>query len=345
MSDATDPLDLAQQASRLAWDTASALRAGDLPSARRDCERALALAESHGSPRAAASVRTILGRVQLAQGQLAEARQTLERALDVHRAEHQDHNAALSLVELAACALADGDLDGAMEPLIRAATTFAREGNGTSEAEVQLHIARVHHAAGHLEAAQRHAEVALGASRRDESLEALAEATLARLHHERGQRQSALRRLARAIAIHHRIGDRRAELGCRLQQTRLLLERGGDVRDEAGQLVERIAPLGDAWLHGEALSLLGAALGAHGDRLAYTMLARADAALAGHPLRRFLPPIDQGWLDLARGDRDAAFQRFGAVPAVALRDVPLRLALGGLRARLAEPPEVPITSM
>jgi len=337
MDDASDDLDLAQQASQLAWHVASALRAGDLAAARRDCEQALVLAEASGA-QGAASVRTTLGRVLLAQGELQPARACLEVALAVHRQGTRGHLVGLTLLELASCDLEQGDPDAAMHKLIQATTSFARAGEQLFEAAAQLRIAAAHHHAGQLDAARRHAEVAqrVAQAAGDEGLLASTEARLGLLLHERGQRRAAVTQLRGARSRFHGLGDRRGDLGCRLALVRLGLERGDEVHDDAEQLVAATEPVGDPWLHGQACSIHGAVLGATGDRLAYTVLARADAALAGHPLLRHLPPIDQGWLDLARGERDVAMRRFGAVPTHALRSIPLRLALAGLRTRLGQ---------
>jgi hypothetical protein len=154
------------------------------------------------------------------------------------------------------------------------------------------------------------------------------------LLHERGQRAAAVRLLGEAAARQHRLGALRDERYTQLARLRVSRERGDDASEAAQALVAAVAPLGDPWLLGRALCLQAAVHGAAGDRLAYSLLARADAALDRHPLLRHLPPVVQGWLDLARGERDAAMARFGRVPAEALRSVSVRLELAGLRRRL-----------
>jgi len=340
VSDVPQDHALAQSAAQLAWNTARALRAGDLARARRDCEEALRRARAAGHAEGVASVQTTLGRILWAQGEAEAAERCLVEALAAHRHAGRQRHAALTQQALAGIELAHGRHDRAIARLIEAATAFVRSGESTWEASANLQIGAAHHGAGRLAEAQRHTEVALQVATRagDEVLLAGCTERLAALSHERGRRQAARRQLLLARDHYAHVGEARGVLGCQVGLVRLALEAGDDVRAEAEAAVDAAEPVGDPWALGAALSALGAAYGAVGDRLAYTVLARAHRLLHGHPTHRHLPDIDAGWIELAQGDRDAAMGRFGAVPAEALGSVTVRLVLAGLRHRLEVTP-------
>ena len=336
MSDAID--DPARPpAAQLAWATASALRAGDLRAARRHVEDALGIALQGSRPGSVASVRTILGRVLLAQGALTEAAVHLDEALVVHRHEGNERLVATTQHDRARCLRIQGRIDDALAADIESATLFARLRSSVPEARAHLGIAHSHHAKGQLDAARRHADVAHGVARKasDDTLLGAVLEQIAALDHERGQRRRAAVSYRDAHAAWHRVSDRPGEHRTTLARLRLRFDDDDDVRPHTDALCETLEPTGMRWLEGRALCLHGAALGRAQDRLAYSVLARAASALDSHPTWKHLPALEQGHLDLARGDRDAAMGRLSAVPVTALSAVQVRLAMASLRRSLA----------
>ncbi len=320
---------------RLAWATASALREGDLQAAQRHCDTALSVARAEGNDAGVASVQTILGRVLHARGDL-DALGVLEAALAVQRRGGNGRAIATTLLELGRVHITLGDLDRAHADYLEALAHFARLRSSAPEAQAQLGVASVLHAIGQLPAARRHTEVALSVAREadDATLEAECHEALGALDQESDRRHPARRAYVRASQAWHRLGDRPGEARCRLALSRLDFDAGDPVEASLDQLEQDPAVQRQPWLMGRVACLRGASLGHGGDRLAYTVLAHAASLLDHHPAWRHLPAIEQGHLDLARGDEGAAYGRLGAVPAEALRSVPVRLALASLRRRL-----------
>jgi len=320
---------------RLAWATAAALRSGDLTTAKRHCETALTVARAEGSEPGVASVQTILGRVLHARGD-RRALEVLRAALEVQRRVDNERGAAATLLELGHVHTSLGELDHAQADYLEALTLFARLRASGPEAQAQLGIASVHHALGRLPAARRHTEVALAVARGadDGTLEAECLERLGALDHETGRRHRARRRYHDAAAGWQRLGDQPGALRCHLSIARLDFDAGARIGGALDAMERAPAAQGQPWLMGRVACLRGAALGRGEDRLAYTVLAHAAALLDHHPTWRHLPAIEQGHLDLARGDADAAYGRLSAVPAKALRCVEVRLSLASLRRQL-----------
>jgi tetratricopeptide (TPR) repeat protein len=319
-------------ATQLARATASALRGGDLNAALRHCQAALQLTRLADSASSTASVQTILGRVLLHRGQLKDANDILQRALDVHRATPTPHLIAATQLERASCLLAAGDVDAALSCGLEAVALYAKAGDAVHEARAQLGIAHAHHAAGRLNEARTHCAVAMKVAEADSdpSLRASCLERTAALDLEQGRRRQALRAYVAAGNDWHGIDDQPGQHRAKLGALRARLD-DEDITHEALDLCESIQGTGMRWLEGLAWNLYGAALGRTADRLAYTVLARAQVALETHPSWRHLPSLSQGHLDLHLGHRDAAMARLSQVPFEALSSVQVRLALGSLR--------------
>jgi tetratricopeptide (TPR) repeat protein len=328
----TEATDDRPPATRLAWATAAALREGDLEAAQHHCDAALAIARGQGHPGSVASVQTILGRVLRSRGELDAAGAVLEAALDVQRRLGNERSIATTLLELGGLHATRGSLDGAQAAYMEALTRFARLKASVPEAQAQAGIASVHHAAG------RHVEVAQGVARKadDQTLQAMCFEVLGALEQESDRRLRARQAYRDAASTWHRLSDRPGEARCQLALARLSFDDNEPVAEALDGLEQASAVQRQPWLMGQVACLRGAALGRRGDRLAYTVLAHAAALLDGHPAWRHQPSIEQGHLDLARGDDDAAYGRLGAVPPDALRSVQVRLALSSLRRRLGQ---------
>jgi len=325
-------------AAKLAWATAAALREGDLDAAQRHCDAALALVRSEGHGASVASVQTILGRVLRVRGDLDAADSVLEQALAVQRSHGNDRSIATTLLEVGGLHATRGALDGAQAAYMEALTRFARVKASVPEAQAQVGIATVHHAAGRLDAARRHVEVAQGVARNadDHSLLAMSLEAMGALEHELGRRVRARSAYAESAGAWHRLSDRPGEARCQVALARLDFDDNEPITESLNALEQAFAVQRQPWLMGRVACLRGADLGKRGDRLAYTVLAHAAALLDGHPAWRHLPSIEQGHLDLTRGDDDAAYGRLGAVPPHALPSIQIRLALASLRRRLGQ---------
>lgn len=334
--DKSPDVDERPPAARLAWATAAALREGDLEAAQRHCDAALTLARAEGHEAGVASVQTILGRVLHTRGDLDTAATVLGNALATQRRMAADRPLANTLLELGALHATCGELDAAESAYLEALTRFARLKVSVPEAQAQLGIAAVHHAAGRLDAARRHGEIALGVAHQadDHTLSAHCRELLGAVDHESGRRLRARAAFRDAASAWHRLGDRPGEARCELALARLDIDDDEPVTETLDALEQDPAVQRQPWLMGRVACLRGVSLGRQGDRLAYSVLAHGAALLDGHPAWRHLPAIEQGHLDLARGDDDAAYGRMGAVPPHALRSVQVRLALGSLRRRL-----------
>ena len=151
------------------------------------------------------------------------------------------------------------------------------------------------------------------------------------MDHEAGRRLRARNGYRAAQACWEQARDRPGIARCHIGLSRLALDEDLSIHPILERLEQDKAVQRQPWLMGQVACLRGVLLGRAGDRLAYSVLAHAAALLDGHPAWRHLPAIDQGHLDLQRGDESAAYGRLGAVPNEALYAVPVRLALGTLR--------------
>jgi tetratricopeptide (TPR) repeat protein len=319
---------------QLAWTTANAIREGRLEEALAACETALAL--RRGDEAGQASVRTTQGAVLRTLGRLGEARACLVRALAVHEAAGDRRLAALTQQELGALDLELGEVDEATARLVVAAEGHAVLGDAGFETRARLRLGAVLHAAGRLEDARSHllAAQARADTLEDPAAEATALALLGLLDHETGRLSSALVRFRDALARPSPLAD---AVALHLALARVRLERGllAEAREEAGVAATLAAQSSQRHAAGLA-SLVLAVCASREGRLeeAGSHLAVAEERLTDHPVLIELVGVSRGHLDLARGDRDAAFARLGAVSATALRSVPVRLGMRLLRTAL-----------
>ena len=196
----------------------------------------------------------------------------------------------------------------------------------------------MHHAAGRLPEAERHAQVALSVARaaRDDHLLGGALMRLGTLHHEAGRFGRAHEHLLGARDAFTRVAAMPAALDARLALLRLQIDHGRVDLLRARSLARELDALEHPWVRGEASSALGVALALAGETSEAAQTFQVAAALlASHPIRGALVTVDRGWVDVVHGDRGAALDRLGQVPECALVSVAVRLALRALRRRLA----------
>lgn len=320
-----------------AWETASALRQGDLGRALRLCDDAAR--QAWPDLRGVASVNTTRGRVLRRMGRLDEAEEVLAHAARVHLDAEASRLWAHTELELGRCALARGQWARALERSLAAATGFARIGYPPGEGEAQLVTALAHLGLSDLAASHLHADVAHALARRlgDESLTAEVLEHQAVLRHVVGRGRSAARALEEARAAWHRMSDVEGEARTSLHLARILAERGEDPRGALDTLAHR-ATEDPAWA-GRLACGRGAVEALIGDPAkAEEHLAEAEEALSSHPLLAALPQVDRALLDLRRGARDAALARMSALPEAALGATETQISLATLRHTLQQAP-------